>query len=118
MNNYFVSLNLAALNNTVITEVEVEGIEERGIFIPFRYNGFFFDKKKNPFLRAVATERQANAWNQSHCIRQYVSAKEKEKMERLGVKPNILGNMTLYYKAGFMNSKKQHVSIDEALDNE
>lgn len=117
MNNFFVSLNLAALNNTVITEVEVNGIEEKGIFIPFRYNGLFFDKNKAPILRAIATERQANAWNQSHCVRQYVSLKEKEKMERLGVKPNILGNMSLYYKKGFVK-KKRNVSIDEALDNE
>lgn len=117
MNNFFVSLNLAALNNTVITEVEVNGIEEKGIFIPFRYNGLFFDKNKSPILRAIATERQANAWNQSHCVRQYVSLKEKEKMERLGVKPNILGNMSLYYKKGFVK-KKRNVSIDEALDNE
>lgn len=118
MNNYFVSLNLAALNNTVITEVEVNGIEEKGIFIPFRYNGLFFDKSKSPILRAIATERQANAWNQSHCVIQYVSAKEKEKMERMGVKTNIIGNMSLYYKKGFMRSKKQNVSIDEALNNE
>lgn len=117
MNNFLIDVNLSSLNETMTTTMEVNGIEERGIFIPFRYN-FLNTYKNNVLLRMVAFEKKANAWNQSHGVREYGSKRMVDKLGRLGIKTKFIGNMKLYYDPNFNYRayKKNSVDIDDALD--
>lgn len=117
MNNFLIDVNLSSLNEAMTTTMEVNGIEERGIFIPFRYN-FLNVWKQSVTLRMVAYEKKANAWNQSHGVREYGSKRVLERLNRLGIKPKFIGNMKLYYDPNFNYRayKKNSVDIDDALE--
>lgn len=120
MNNFTVCLKLNKLNNVIITEEEIEGVMEKGLFIPFRYNPIYVTNKKDCKLSMTAMEMKPNKFGQSHFLLPRCNQKEREKLERLGQPINILGNIYVQVKKGYNYSlnKKNEVSLDDALSIE
>lgn len=117
MNNFTVRINLNKLNNVMITEEEIEGVMEKGLFIPFRYNPIYVTQKRECKLSMNAMEMKPNSFGQSHFLLPRCSPKAREKLEALGQPLNILGNIYVQVKKGYNYSlnKKNEVSLDDAL---
>lgn len=119
-NNYYINFKPMLLNGAIITEIDINGIDEKGVFIPFRFNSFFINKHYEPVLNINAIEKKPNPFNQSHFLIQRMTEKKKEEIQRMGFEPTLCGNMSLIYKKQTFSAlnRKNWQSIDDVLDKE
>lgn len=57
-NNLSVNVTLSELNGVIITNDEVGGVEEKGIFIPLRFNTIYRNRKGEYILTLKAVEKK------------------------------------------------------------
>lgn len=114
MTNYFITLNLELLNNTIVTSMDIGDKEEEGIFIPFRPNRIHRDRYGEIILWLSATEKRSNIYDQSHYIQVYASKKVYNELKKEGLKNTVIGNMKLSY--GAKKKPQKNISFDEAFN--
>lgn len=114
MTNYFITLNLELLNNTIVTSMDIGDKEEEGIFIPFRPNRIHRGKYGEIIFWLFATEKRSNVYGQSHYIQVYASNEAYKELKKEGLNNPVIGNMKLSYK---VKKKPQiNISFDEAFN--
>lgn len=113
-NNLSVNVTLSELNGVIITNDEVGGVEEKGIFIPLRFNTIYRNRKGEYILTLKAVEKKPNQYGYVYGLLPKASKKKNKELEMLGQSTNTwCGN--IIRSTEYTKVKKNRVSIDDAL---
>lgn len=90
---FYITVRLSDLQGATITSVENdEGVEERGLFLPFRESGLTVTSKKNVLLVCKAELAQV-ASKYTHVLTQVCGKDVWDERRRLGFKQSLVGHM-------------------------
>ena len=113
-NNLSVNVTLSELNGVIITNDEVGGVEEKGIFIPLRFNTIYRNRKGEYILTLKAVEKKPNQYGYVYGLLPKASKKKNKELEMLGQSTNTwCGN--IIRSTEYTKVKKNRVSIDDCL---
>lgn len=117
----FVKLCFGNFIGTEYMEREVNGVNEKGIFIPFRPNCIKDNKSFGPTLAMQLREKRTNFRGQTHSL--VINVKDREYLEQLRemgyAKPLFYVGYGIFNRwETFRGGAKETTSIDEAFEKE
>lgn len=117
MNNYFINVYVSDMQRAFVTEMEMDGVMEEGIFIPFRFNSFYRGKKGKIILNLYAREKEPNPNRVSHFLVASATKYTQDIWNKLNITPCPLGLMKLDYSSlkTPIREKKQSVPFEKAF---
>lgn len=118
MNNYFINVYVSNMQRVLVTEMEMDGVMEEGIFIPFRFNSFYRGKKGAIVLNLYAIEKAANPNRTSHFLVSAATKSTEEIWQKLNITPGPLGIMKLDYRRlkTPIRARKQSLPFEKAFN--
>lgn len=119
MENFIQKICLSDLYGTIVTEEEIAGVMEEGIFIPFKFNPCYRAKGAKVYIQFYIQEKYSDIYGQSHMVKPLFPQKRKESLKRFGININaIVGNLKRDFKSALKNTynKKKKTSFDDAFN--